>query len=103
MFLGYKYGVKGYIAYDLKTNDIFLTRDAYFHEKVLPFKDKKLNQIAYGKHPSGDFIHVPCLADEIHLVIPSVESNVDEHAAQIIRATIPSNDCSLDQVTSMRL
>ena len=37
VFLGYPPGVKGYRFYDVKTKQVFLSRDAVFHEEVFPF------------------------------------------------------------------
>ncbi|KAL5551859.1 hypothetical protein UlMin_002035 [Ulmus minor] len=36
-FLGYPPGVKGYKFYDIETKQVFLSRDAVFHEEVFPF------------------------------------------------------------------
>lgn len=37
IFLGYPTGVKGYKLYDIKTKEIFFSRDVYFHENIFPF------------------------------------------------------------------
>ena len=37
IFLGYKIGTKGYILFDLKTREIFVSRHVIFHEQVFPF------------------------------------------------------------------
>ncbi|KAI9197914.1 hypothetical protein LWI28_006584 [Acer negundo] len=36
-FLGYPHGVKGYRFYDVETKQVFLSRDAVFHEEVFLF------------------------------------------------------------------
>jgi hypothetical protein len=38
IFLGYRFGVKGYKLYDLHTHKFFLSRDVIFHEDIFPFK-----------------------------------------------------------------
>ncbi|XP_068662825.1 uncharacterized protein [Aristolochia californica] len=37
VFLSYPAGVKGYKFYDVETHQVFLSRDAVFHEEVFPF------------------------------------------------------------------
>lgn len=38
VFLGYKYGVKGFMLLDLNNKELFLSRDVIFHENILPYK-----------------------------------------------------------------
>nr|KYP56843.1 Retrovirus-related Pol polyprotein from transposon TNT 1-94 [Cajanus cajan] len=38
VFLGYKTGVKGFIAYDLHAGSIVITRHVSFHEQVFPYE-----------------------------------------------------------------
>jgi hypothetical protein len=40
VFLGYKSGVKGSIIYDLKTREIFISRDVLYYENQFPFRAK---------------------------------------------------------------
>lgn len=42
IYLGVKSGVKGYLVYDLKTREIFLSRDVNFYKRFFPYKDKNL-------------------------------------------------------------
>nr|GME09250.1 uncharacterized protein LOC109178841 [Ipomoea batatas] len=37
IFIGYPNGVKGYKLYDLKTREVFISRDVEFYESVFPF------------------------------------------------------------------
>ena len=37
VFLGYQNGTKGYVVLDIKSRDIFVSRDVGFHEKVFPY------------------------------------------------------------------
>ncbi|GKV47833.1 hypothetical protein SLEP1_g54692 [Rubroshorea leprosula] len=37
VFIGYPYGQKGYRVYDLETNQIFISRDIVFYEKIFPY------------------------------------------------------------------
>lgn len=37
IFLGYKTGVKGYVLYDLKSREIFMSRNVHFYEAIYPF------------------------------------------------------------------
>ena len=38
MFLGYPFGTKGYMVYDLATKTCFISRDVVFKETIFPFK-----------------------------------------------------------------
>jgi len=37
VFLGYRHGIKGYLLYDLNTNEFFVSRNAVFFEHIYPF------------------------------------------------------------------
>ena len=37
VFIGYPTGIKGYKLYDLKTKQVFVSRDVVFHEHLFPF------------------------------------------------------------------
>ena len=41
MFVGYPYVKKGWKAYDLETNEIFISIDVIFHETIFPFYNHK--------------------------------------------------------------
>lgn len=36
-FLGYKFGTKGYVVFDLHTRNIFISRNVIFHEHIFPY------------------------------------------------------------------
>jgi hypothetical protein len=37
VFIGFKPGTKGYVAYDLNTKEIVVSRNVEFHELILPY------------------------------------------------------------------
>jgi len=39
IFLGYKFGTKGYVLFDLTTRSAFISRHVIFHEEIFPYKD----------------------------------------------------------------
>ena len=53
MFLGYQNGTKGYVMLDIKSREIFVSRDVSFYEKVFPYANqidpvyKKMKHIRY--------------------------------------------------------
>jgi hypothetical protein len=38
IYLGFKFGVKGHLLFDLKNREIFLSRDVIFFEHIFPYK-----------------------------------------------------------------
>ena len=38
VFIGYNPGIKGYKLYDVKTGEVFMSRNVVFHENYFPFK-----------------------------------------------------------------
>ena len=38
VYLGHRTGVKGFLVYDLKTREIFVSRNVTFHEHIFPFQ-----------------------------------------------------------------
>ena len=40
MFLGYQNGTKGYVMLDIKSREIFVSRDVSFYEKVFPYANQ---------------------------------------------------------------
>lgn len=39
VILGFKYGVKGHIMFDLENNETFISRNVSFYEQLFPFKN----------------------------------------------------------------
>ena len=37
IFLGYRHGVKGFLLFNTKTREIFLSRNVLFHEHIFPY------------------------------------------------------------------
>jgi len=56
MFLGYKQGIKGYIVFDIKTREIFISRNAIFYETVFPYY--KREDEASESHDSEIFFNL---------------------------------------------
>ena len=58
IFLGYCPSTKGFLLYDLKTREIFISRHVMLHENVFPFHssshehDTSLNAIPFSPAPS---------------------------------------------------
>ncbi|MCH79837.1 retrovirus-related Pol polyprotein from transposon TNT 1-94 [Trifolium medium] len=43
--LGFKFGVKGHVLFDLKTREIFVSRDVIFFEHIFPFQNSQDNVV----------------------------------------------------------
>jgi len=56
LFLGYKFNVKCYILFDLKTKQIFSSTNVLFYEHILPYKIDSANQHfqTYDRHRFTD-------------------------------------------------
>ncbi|KAI5413316.1 hypothetical protein KIW84_057788 [Lathyrus oleraceus] len=68
IFLGYKYGTKGYISYNLQSHDLFVSRHVIFFENYFPFK----SNISQPKPPEPD---PPAMTYDIdHTAPPAVDS-----------------------------
>lgn len=55
IYLGVKSGVKGYLVYDLKNREIFLSRDVIFYERHFPYKAQNQNS-----HTPDLKLAIPC-------------------------------------------
>jgi len=45
--MGYPFGKKGWKLYDLKTREIFVSRDVIFYENIFPFSNEKDETTSY--------------------------------------------------------
>uniref|UniRef100_A0A2N9I5J0 Integrase catalytic domain-containing protein n=1 Tax=Fagus sylvatica TaxID=28930 RepID=A0A2N9I5J0_FAGSY len=62
IMLGYPFGTKGYRLLDLKTSQVFVSRDVLFHETIFPFQPTKtLPQIH-----SFSNTHIPSSSNQSH-------------------------------------
>lgn len=43
VFLGYPFGIKGYILLDVETQKTFISRNVVFHEAIFPYKTNATN------------------------------------------------------------
>ena len=43
VFLGYSHGIKSYKLYNLKTHQVFYSRDVTFYESIFPFHDLSIS------------------------------------------------------------
>ena len=64
IFVGYPYGQKGYRIYDIKTHQIYVSRDVIFHESIFPYRDLQSpsfnNSINITPiHDDGTFDYIP--------------------------------------------
>jgi hypothetical protein len=75
IFLGYLFGVKGYILFDLSTKTSFISQDVVFHESIFPYASNLLRPTADGCFvfplPSTDFSHTSTFDS----VVPSLPLN----------------------------
>ena len=115
VFLGYRFGVKGYKLMDLATHSVFISRDVHFYEFIFPFQSHVLpqNLDPFNSNPltdvlpscetnpsfitpiSLDFISLPTFSNE-HLLITISDSAVDTIATT---ECVPL-DASVNDVTS---
>lgn len=70
VFLGYQSGVKGCLLMDLKTREVFVSRDVNFHASVFPFVQQppfnpicQLNENFQTDHSLHDFYEPPLPTD----------------------------------------
>ena len=64
ILVGYPYGQKGYRIYDIKTHQIYVSRDVIFHESNFPYRDLQSpsfnNSINITPiHDDGTFDYIP--------------------------------------------
>ena len=64
IFAGYPYDQKGYRIYDIKTHQIYVSRDVTFHESIFPYRD--LQSPSFNNfinitliHDDGTFDYIP--------------------------------------------
>ncbi|KAK2388029.1 putative mitochondrial protein [Trifolium repens] len=70
--LGFKSGVKGHILFDLKSKEIFLSRDVIFFEHIFPYSSDYLHN---NDHCSPTVTHnKQILYDDLELILPSSTS-----------------------------
>nr|GMC77861.1 uncharacterized protein LOC109192811 [Ipomoea batatas] len=70
VFLGYPNGVKGYKLYDLKTREVFISRDAVFYENIFPYNTVKSSN---AQAPHSEII-LPVVAPIEDIIPPNVHS-----------------------------
>lgn len=68
IFLGFKQGVKGYILYDIKTRNIFISRDTVFSEHIFPYQSPtpspyQQSQPIHHSNPDDLFDYIPHITD----------------------------------------
>nr|GLL44368.1 uncharacterized protein LOC109166016 [Ipomoea trifida] len=70
VFLGYPNGVKGYKLYDLKTREVFISRDAVFYENIFPYNTVNSSN---AQAPHSEVI-LPVVAPIEDIIPPNVHS-----------------------------
>nr|GMD70186.1 uncharacterized protein LOC109179345 [Ipomoea batatas] len=86
IFLGYPNGVKGYKLYDLKTREVFISRDVVFYEENFPYKAIHSSN-SQDAHPK--------------VILPTVTAIEDHLIPKVPPPTVlPSNDDRADTVES---
>ena len=99
VFLGYPFGVKGYIVLDLSNNRVFLSRDVVFHENSFPFAsvsphivDHFLHSAVEASYSAGvdGFVTPVSIFDPTSLDIVDTPSSSHQHVPPIF----PSNPTS---------
>uniref|UniRef100_A0A2N9GFH3 Integrase catalytic domain-containing protein n=1 Tax=Fagus sylvatica TaxID=28930 RepID=A0A2N9GFH3_FAGSY len=87
IMLGYPFGTKGYRLLDLKTSQVFVSRDVLFHETIFPFQPTKtLPQIH-----SFSNTHIPSSSNQSHAFPATVIPTSYTDSAS---ATFPHTDVS---------
>lgn len=81
IFLGYKEGTKGYILYDLDTEEVFVSRNVSFYENHFPLKPEIVKLSSTVPHN---------VLSNSHLV-----ENEDSLMIQSSNSSQPSVDCEL--------
>ena len=94
IFLGFKAGVKGYIMLDVKTREIFISRDVIFHEDTFVQKENSEEPTSAFEH---DFWQAICentcgytndnkqLEEEIHADKINADENTNEDVRRSTR------------------
>nr|KYP43110.1 Retrovirus-related Pol polyprotein from transposon TNT 1-94 [Cajanus cajan] len=94
MFLGYSSGTKGFIMYDLKTRETFISRDVQFYENIFPLQKDFSIQSTDG--PVVPIAQMPLTSCD---PIPShTHDNLDETEHEHNSSTLPmTNSSNSDQ------
>lgn len=77
VFLGFKFGTKGYIVFDLKTREISVSRHVVFYETVFPYFKPSEQQSVFdnASHPHDDQSHflfdIPTANNEYTSILPT--------------------------------
>lgn len=70
LFLGYKFGTKGFICYDLHTREILVSRHVIFHENIFPYfssNDSSNSDLSScGDFGTFNFLLEPIKLDFVH-------------------------------------
>ena len=84
IFVGYPYGQKGYHIYDIKTHQIYVSRDIKFHESIFPYRD----------------LQSPSFNNSINITPIHDDGNFD-YIPPVMSIGISSNDSSSDSLQSI--
>ncbi|KAE9610159.1 putative RNA-directed DNA polymerase [Lupinus albus] len=55
IFIGYKFGTKGFLLQDIKTREIFLSRNVVFHEHTFPYQPSQSLESHETTTPTHDY------------------------------------------------
>ena len=93
IFVGYPFNQKGYRIYDMKTRQIYVSRDVQFHETVFPYQDIQSppfdNAISINTHILDNELDDTSTSSPTHPNIPPINSE-DENPNDTI-VTIPTS------------
>lgn len=100
IFLGYKPGSKGYIFLDFHTNEVFVSINVIFHERILPYKStsQSLHTSWYyfpSKHDNSPSIdqtnHVTLAQPTINHHVPDQHNNIYNISKSSLKLLANSN------------
>jgi hypothetical protein len=110
-FLGFKTGVKGYVAYDIHTKEIIISRHAIFHECIFPCNSSQFPPCFILPQSKWEYISqtasaknsMPLEICEISAPIPAIDSDPDITSEQLHKFTVLSDPATpvLFQLPSM--
>lgn len=117
IFLGYPYGKKGWLVFDLQSEQTFVSRDVIFHEDVFPYSELHPELVAPTPQPQPVFYddimppHISAPAASAQEVAPvfaetggeSASPLADESPTPPVEPTEPETNSQEEQSTSQEV
>ncbi|MCH80835.1 retrovirus-related Pol polyprotein from transposon TNT 1-94 [Trifolium medium] len=86
--LGFQAGVKGHILFDLKTKEIFVSRDVVFFEHIFPYASSKNNS---SNQSSSNTSHHSIIFDDIDFTSSHHDCSSSSHSPTLTPPSISSS------------